>query len=198
MNVITPVLDALRIADAPESWRALGFSVDVGGGCGLGGVTIELTPASPGGIVGWSLPEIDGLGHIGATPARPTPAEHPNGATGLDHVVVLTPDFDRTAGAFADAGLEFRRIRDAGGFRQGFRRAGPAIVEVVEAAGAPPGPARLWGLVPVVEDLDALRERLGSALLSEPKPAVQPGRRIATVRPAARLTCAMAFMTSAT
>ena len=139
------------------------------------------------GITGWSLPAIDGL-----RPARPIrtprPREHPNGAVALDHVVVLTPDFDRTAAAFDAAGLAFRRVRDGGGFRQGFRRAGPAIVEVVEAVGARPGPARFWGLVPIVADLDALCEQLGPELMGEPKPAVQPGRRIATVRRAAGLS----------
>ena len=33
--------------------------------------------------------------------------------------------------------MPLRRIRDAGGFRQGFRRLGPAILELVEALGAP-------------------------------------------------------------
>jgi hypothetical protein len=200
VNVITPVLDALHIADAPESWRALGFSVDDVGRCSLGGVTIELTPAGPGGgIVGWSLPEIDGLAHIDATPGQSTPAQHPNGALAVDHVVVVTPDFGRTAAALDAAGLPLRRIREApGGFRQGFRRAGPAILELVEAPQLPPGPAWFWGLVPVVADLDALCERLGPELLSAPKPAVQPGRRIATVRRAARLTTAVAFMTPET
>jgi fermentation-respiration switch protein FrsA (DUF1100 family) len=30
---------------------------------------------------------------------------HPNGALALDHVVILTPDFDRTAQALAEAGM---------------------------------------------------------------------------------------------
>ena len=30
---------------------------------------------------------------------------HPNGALGIDHVVAITPDFDRTSAALADAGL---------------------------------------------------------------------------------------------
>ena len=64
---------------------------------------------------------------------------HPNGAVGIDHVVVATPDFDRTAAALDAAGLGLRRVRDAGGFRQGFRRLGPAILELVEA------PARVCG-----------------------------------------------------
>jgi hypothetical protein len=190
---MTTRLRALAVADRPECWRDLGFSVDERGALELGGVSINL--GAPGtGITGWSLPAIDGLPTCPADPMT-TPVAHPNGVIALDHVVVLTPDFDRTAAAFEAAGLSFRRVRDGGGFRQGFRRAGPAIVEVVEAVGAPPGPARFWGLVPIVSDLDALCARLGSELVSDPKPAVQPGRRIATVRRGAGLSCAMAFMT---
>src|SRR5207248_1668394 len=84
---------------------------------------------------------------------------------GLDHVVVTTPDFDRSSAALAEAGLELRRVREApGGVRQGFRRLGPAILELVAAPGAsdPTAPARFWGLVVIVSDLDALAARLGA------------------------------------
>ena len=70
-----------------------------------------------------------------------------------------------------------------------FVRLDGAIVEVAEAG----GPPRLWGLVAVVEDLDACAASLGG-LLGPPKDAVQPGRRIATVRPEAGLGTALAFM----
>ena len=190
-----PMLNGLRIADPPERWRALGFTVDEMGRVGLGGVTIALGPGGAPGIQAWSLPAIDGLTHDEVGPADPE-AEHPNGVIGLDHVVVLTPGFDRTDAAFAAAGLDYRRIRETpDGVRQGFRRCGPGIVEVVEVPQLSPGPARFWGLVPIAADLDALCAHLGPELVSEPKPAVQPGRRIATVRRAAGLTCAMAFMT---
>ncbi len=129
------------------------------------------------------------------------PATHANGAIGLDHVVVVTPDFDRTAVALDRAGMPLRRIRQVGGdgvddraaFRQGFRRLGPAILELVEARGAPDGPAAFWGLVVIVSDLDGLAARLGDRL-SPPKPAVQPGRRIATLRASAGLSPRVAFM----
>lgn len=167
---------------------------------------------APGeGIVGWRLRgvaqdiDLDGLAteveH--AVPAEEVehavPAErlasHPNGALGLDHVVVLTPRFDRTAAKLAGAGMALRRVRQApGGFRQGFRRLGPAILELVEAPDQPDRPARFWGLVVNVADLDALAERLGDQL-GRIKPAVQPGRRIATLRASAGLGQAMAFMT---
>ena len=61
-------------------------------------------------------------------------------------------------------------------------------------AEVPAGPARFWGLVVTVADLDALAERLGPVLGSA-RPAVQPGRRIATARRAAGLGTRVAFMT---
>jgi hypothetical protein len=213
-------LASLELADPPERWRALGFAV-TDSRLRVGDVGLVL--GAPGeGIVGWrleglSLPaEIDGL-----PPAGPGEEDHaawegshPNGAVGIDHLVVLTPDFDRTAAALDAAGLALRRIRDAGGFRQGFRRLGPAILELVErqpddsraghsgeagrrAAGRreqPEGPARFWGLVVIVEDLEALAERLGEHLGSI-KPAVQAGRRIATLPESAGSSVALAFMT---
>jgi len=89
--------------------------------------------------------------------------------------------------------MPLKRIRDGGGFRQGFRRVGPAILELVETKGSPSGPARFWGLVVVVENLDALAERLGEQLGSI-RDAVQPGRRIATLRGSAGLGEAVAFL----
>ncbi len=201
-----PELAALAMADPPERWQALGFAV-AGSRLRIGPIGIEL--GLPGeGIVAWevrgSQSEIDGLAVLGAASVGSAPvgsapdpsdreAPHPNGAVGIDHVVIATPDFDRTAGALERAGLGFRRVRDAGGFRQGFRRLGPAIMEVVESQDASPGPARFWGLVVVVEDLGALAERLGEHL-GQVKQAVQPGRRIATLRESAGLTTRLAFM----
>ena len=116
-------------------------------------------------------------------------------------MVVVTPDFGRTAAALEAAGMPLRRIRTVGGsrpgesgaFRQGFRRLGPAILELVEARGAPAGPAAFWGLVVIVSDLEALGARLGDRL-GTPKPAVQPGRRIASLRASAGLSPRVAFM----
>jgi hypothetical protein len=192
-------LASLALADAPERWRAIGFEVP-DSSLTLGG--IELALGAPGdGIVGWSVSgieadaEIDGLPWVAARADAPSSnAPHPNGAVGLDHVVAATPDFDRTAAALDAAGLGLRRVRDAGGFRQGFRRLGPAILELVEAKGqAVDQPARFWGLVVIVEDLDALADRLGGRL-GRVKDAVQPGRHIATLRDVAGLSTKVAFM----
>ena len=189
-------LVGLRLGDAPQRWSALGFAVH-GDVLTLDGVHLQL--GAPGrGIVAWALDdrneEIDGLPMMSAAPTG-QPVEHPNGAVGLDHVVVLTPDFDRTSAALDSAGLPLRRIRhvESGNFRQGFRRIGPCILELVEARDAPAGPARFWGLVVIVEDLGALAKHLGDRL-GQIKPAVQPGRRIATLSRDAGLGTAVAFM----
>ncbi|HTX33169.1 MAG TPA: hypothetical protein VMD09_17450 [Solirubrobacteraceae bacterium] len=194
-----PELSGLRLADGVAGWAELGFHVS-GTAVWLDGVSIELGAAGEG-IVGWRLDGIEPVGAIdgldtsvGKAPSDEEPVPHPNGAVGLDHVVVMTPRFARTAAELAEAGLELRRIRQApGGIRQGFRRLGPVILELVEAREERDGPARFWGLVVNVSDLDALAERLGDRL-GEVRPAVQPRRRIATLRASAGLGEAVAFM----
>jgi hypothetical protein len=103
-----------------------------------------------------------------------------------------------------DAGLDLRRVREeptpGGAPRQAFFRMGEVILEVVQApegtrmAEDRDGPARLWGISFLVEDLERTAAALGG-LLGEPRGAVQPGRRIATLRKEAGLGPAVAFMT---
>src|SRR6056297_4115697 len=147
----------------------------------------------PDGIVGWALsdapgspPEtVDGLATEYVASADPVFAAHDLGASGLHHVVVLTPDLQRTSEAIAlTTGCELKRIREVGDMRQGFHRIGRGglIVELVERPEVPDGPASFWGLVLIVDDLDAACDLIGTDRISPPKDAVQPGRRIATVR----------------
>ena len=66
--------------------------------------------------------------------------------------------------------------------QQRFFRMGEAILELVgppQRAGD--GPCRIWGYALVTDDIDASAAHLGDRC-SPPKPAVQPGRRIATIR----------------
>jgi hypothetical protein len=204
-----PELAELAIADPPDTWRALGFTVDEEGNLDLGGIRIRLgdpeqngwEDAAGPGITSWSLRGVNAMGSIDglASPVprvlRPPPfATHPNGATGLDHIVVVTSDFTRTSDALARAGMPLRRTREASNrTRQGFRRLGPAILELVHAPELDGGAARFWGLAIVVISLEELGERLGDRL-GEVRPAVQPGRRIATLRSDAGVSPAVAFM----
>jgi catechol 2,3-dioxygenase-like lactoylglutathione lyase family enzyme len=148
--------------------------------------------------------ELDGLpiAAAGAGTSGPDAGPHPNGVTRIDHIVAFTPDLDRTVAAGQALGLDLRRIRDepapAGSPRQAFFRLGELLLEVAQA---PPGsplrpdsPARFYGLAFLVEDIDATAASLGT-LCSDPRDAVQPGRRIATVRKQANLGLPVAFMT---
>lgn len=97
----------------------------------------------------------------------------------VDHVVVTTPDPDGAVGRLVEAGALLRRWGEAQGRRAAFLRAGP-VVELVE------GPSTLlWGVALATgEPLAAVVARWRSAGwgVSEPRPAVQPGRTLFTVR----------------
>jgi catechol 2,3-dioxygenase-like lactoylglutathione lyase family enzyme len=189
-------LAGLAIADPPDRWHALGFGVDDRDRVVLGGVELALGASTPAahGITGWTLRHVAAEGDIDGLPTAVTeeaPADpgaaHSNGALGVDHVVIVTPDFDRSAAALAHRGMELRRVRQAGDRRQGFRRLGPTIMELVEAPEAPT--TGFWGLTIVVADLGALDPQVGPA-----RPAVQPGRHIATLDASAGLSTRLAFM----
>jgi hypothetical protein len=162
------------------------------------------------GITAWTLSgkdededelSIDGLPtRIVASPGTvPAPPVHPLGASRIDHVVVTTSSLERTCGAIESAtGEPLKRVREAGpGVRQGFHRFGEVIIEVVERADLPPDtPTSFWGLVLVVEgDLLEACAELGPDVVGLPRPAVQPGRLIATVRHELGLGLPVALMT---
>lgn len=204
-------IDELTVTDTPGGWSALGFVVE-GDTCVIGEVRIRLVGSDAGkGLAGWSLRgvesvELDGLPT--ARSDRPPPSadpEHPNGITSIDHVVAITPVLERTVAALQAAGLDLRRIREeptpAGAPRQAFFRLGATILEVVqeppdaiERGGGSERPAFFWGLAFVVPDLDATVAKLGDQV-SEIRAAVQPGRRIATLRRSAGLAVPIALMT---
>jgi hypothetical protein len=208
---MSPTIDELTVADEPGSWSALGFELD-GDTCVLGDLRIRLAGLDAGrGLTDWSLrdaqsTELDGLATRRSE--RPPPDErpaHPNRIAALDHIVAIAPALDRTVAVLESAGLDLRRIREeptpAGAPRQAFFRLGPTILEVVqepaeatERAGGD-RPAFFWGLAFVAPDLDATVAGLGDRV-SEIRPAVQPGRRIATLRRSAGLSAPVALMTS--
>lgn len=214
------------VGDDPQAWRSVGFAVDDAGVCRVGATRIRLAGATDGrgrGILGWALAgvvlhanEPDGPGEPGglggldglptieapvseASPADPatTPPSHPNGVVLIDHVVAFTPDLDRTTAVIEAAGVAARRTREAGrGRLQRFFRLGETILELVgptEPAGD--GPAAFWGLALTVADIDATAAELGDRV-GAPKPAVQPDRRIATLRKDDTVSVPIAFMSA--
>jgi hypothetical protein len=207
---MAPSLDELIVADTAADWRACGFAVE-GDLCTVGGTRVRLAPNDGGkGLTRWSLgglesEELDGLAT--ARSDRPPPAErpvHPNGISALDHVVAISSDLDRTVTALCEAGLDLRRIREeptpAGAPRQAFFRLGEPILEVVQAPAEAiertggDRPAFFWGLAFVAPDIEATVAGLGERV-SEVRDAVQPGRRIATLRRSAGLSLPVALIT---
>ena len=180
---MSPVLAGLDVAGTPEAWRAAGFTVDADGAMRTGALRMQ-TGVGDKGIAAWHLADtanIDG-------------AQHPNTTIALDHLVVFSGAPSATVERYAALGLEPRRVREVGnGTTQTFFRAGEPIIELV-------GPIpditteRFWGLAFTTADLDACAALLGDAL-GRIKDAVQPGRRIATLRhKELGLTVPIAFM----
>ncbi|WP_445168783.1 glyoxalase [Mycolicibacterium sp. Dal123E01] len=188
---MTVTVDELQIADPADVWQAAGFTVDPDDVCRIGDVRVRLGGGGTG-ILGWSLRglqvdgAIDGIPTVRSDALAPEPATHANGVTGVDHVVLLSPSLARTVDSLGAVGLQPRRERDAelGGqpMRQVFFRLGSVILEVVGAPDvANEGPSSLWGITYVVADIDATAALFGDRALPV-KDAVQPGRRITTLR----------------
>ena len=203
-------IDELVVADEPDTWRSAGFEV-VDGFCDIGTVRVVLAGGEAGrGLVGWSIRGLEGADFDGLRPSastskpRPPAPPQPNSVTAIDHLVAFTPDRDRTVAAIESEGLDVRRVRNepspggAGG--QAFFRLGEVVLEVIEYPADSPraedadAPARLWGLALAVDSLERCADVLGDRL-GEPRDAVQPGRRIATLRRSAGLAIPIAFMT---
>ena len=195
------MIEQLALGANPAAWSDAGFAVsDSEAMAGTVRLRFELGE----GILGWWLDsvgpaEIDGLPVVRPAEGEVAAGDHPNGVTQIDHVVVLSPDLERTTLAFDAARIERRRVREVetgdGLLRQGFFRLGEVILEVVEHGKVEPGPARFWGITFTVSDLDAAAELLGDRLGSI-RDAVQPGRRIATVRRSAGLGLPIALISA--
>lgn len=171
----------------------------------------ERADTTKSGLLGWELTgdvmssgatsdiiDIDGLATRVVAAEPPQLVEHDNGASGLDHVVVVTGSLERTSAAIERAtAAPLKRIRELEQMRQGFHRLGDGglIVEIVERPELTEEPTSMfWGFVVNVADLDAAVAMIGPDLIGPAKSAVQPGRQIATVRREAGLGVPLAFM----
>ena len=193
--------------DQPGPWEAAGFDVR-DGVVAIGSVAVRLAGEGFSCTIRGLAPDadLDGLPFAPSdAPPRERGAAHPNGSTEVDHLVAFSPDLDRTVERLVAAGFDLRRVREeptpAGAPRQAFFRVGEPILEVVQQREDQirdrSAPARLWGLAFVTEDIDRTAEMLGEHS-SGPRDAVQPGRRILTVKRSAGLSVPLAFMTPRT
>jgi catechol 2,3-dioxygenase-like lactoylglutathione lyase family enzyme len=206
----------LTVADAPEVWARLGFDV-TDGRARVG--TVDLLLAGPGagrGATAWTLggdtagpADLDGLPTSWGAPAAGGPTKaptHPNGVQRIDHLVVMTPDLERTVARIGAIGLEVRRRRDGEAYGRSMRQAffwlgDPGIDGVILEVVGPPevdpatasGPATFFGVAFTVADLDGSGRFFGE-LMKPPVDAVQPGRRITTLSSKCGATVPIALM----
>lgn len=207
-----PSLCTLHVGDDPATWRASGFEVrkhPEGASVQLGGVQLRLHGTDgPRGLLRWDLvtPEaaaspdlheppgplvvdLDGLPTAWVSHPPDAPGQsHPNRVTAIDHIVVSTPDVDRTVNALTARGFRERRRRTTGRYGepmvQVFFWVGDVILELVGPTAVPSGetgPAAFFGLALTSSDFELTTETLGD-LLGTQRDAAQPGRLIATLR----------------
>ena len=103
-------------------------------------------------------------------------------ATGwdLDHVVVLVAELDEAVAALVEIGRPPRLRMEVKGRPTAFFRVG-TLLEVIQS---PVRSAALYGVALVTEEpleVVALRWRALGLEVTDPRPAIQPGRRIFTV-----------------
>jgi hypothetical protein len=112
--------------------------------------------------------------------------------------VLFTPNLGRTIEHLEAAGIDLRRVRDTGSAaeprQQAFFKLGEVVLEVVgPKAPTGDGPPRFFGLAWTVRDPSETAAFFGDRLKPF-KPAVQPGRRIATLSSSGGSTVPHAFM----
>ena len=173
----------LTVGGSSQLWQRVGLSFDDHQTCQVGQVTLRLDQDVSLGHLGWAFdPIISSIDGIPSTPRVSASELRPPDHQLVDHVVVMTDSLERTSSAIEECtGLELRRIRDASnGVRQAFHRSGEVVIEVVQTPSVTE--PHLWGFVLVTHPFDEVVSQLGENVVSPPKDALQPGRRIATVR----------------
>lgn len=191
----------LTVGGSPAAWSSLGFSFD-DDRCTFGDLVVRVDRSFEPGFVSWTLGHVvvtespDGLetmfdDHVVAPDSGSSIID----VVGIDHVVVMTNDLQRTSSALSRVtGDPLKRVREAGnGIRQGFHRLGSVVVEVVESERV--AQTHLWGFVLTVGNLDDVVAHMGPDVIGSPRDAVQPGRRIATIRSGVGLGVPVALIT---
>ncbi len=205
-----PTIDSITVADDADRWASLGFAVE-DGVCALGSVELRFSGGDSGrGILGWSLrdvlsTELDGLrDELSTAPGREPAPAHENGVAAIDHVVAMSPFFERSveraAGCRARPAPYPRRADGRGSAAAGLlpaRRRDPRARAGARGDRGAGRRARSPGAL-----LGARAARRGprrdgrdarAARRADPR-AVQPGRRIATIRRSAGLAVPVALM----
>jgi len=150
------------------------------------GAALELAIA-PATTHGVSIKLVERAGEAAAPSALL--ADEAAAVTGLDHIVVRSPNPERAIALYAGRlGLSLRldRTEPAWGARLVFFRCGDLVLEVAHdlGAGIGDGPDRLWGLSWRVPDVVRARARLQAAgvAVSDVRTGRRPGTQVFTVK----------------
>jgi len=152
----------------PIDWTTLGWPISPD----LGGITLETGDPK----WAWTGPAPALSIHI----FEPTVGD-PVAMMSIDHIVVLVPDLDGAVGRFSRAGLEPRLRMNVRDRPAAFFRAGP-VIEVIES---PVRQASLFGVAITSEiplETISLEWKSRGLTVGTIRPAIQPGRRIMSIR----------------
>jgi hypothetical protein len=114
-------------------------------------------------------------------PSCPVPPGARADGWDLDHVVVLVPALEEAVDRLSAIGASPRLRMEVRGRSTAFFRVGP-LLEIIQSPVRAPS---LYGVALVTEEpleVLALRWRAMGREVTDPRPAIQPGRRIITVR----------------
>ncbi len=170
-------LNEITVADQPDAWRAIGFTVEDGRVRIGDSFVIHLTGAPGGGITSWTL-GIDGLNGASTTDpggmkltvtdaARPTgTAVHENGVSRASKAVILTADttasIARLREATADLGAPENEGKGSDGAHYAIWPMDDTEVGLeVVCLDPDQGNDAMQALFLVVDDFDAAVERVG-------------------------------------
>ncbi|NQV07456.1 hypothetical protein HQ535_12975 [bacterium] len=161
----TPVIDGVRL---PINWSRLGLAP----AWDAGGVVLH------SGRRAWCWQPQAPLIEVRA--AVPMAGPRMDG-WGIDHIVLLVPRLDAAVSALAAIGVPVRRKDEIRGRQTAFFLVG-TLLEVIESHSL--DRPLLYGVALEVDDLDATGARLRTLGLevTDPRPAVQEGRRISTIQ----------------
>ena len=122
-------------------------------------------------------------------PVSPITVDEGSSVSGLDHVVIKTPDPERAAALYgARLGLDMKldRSNPDWGMRLMFFKAGDMVVEVAHElkGGVSAGPDAPWGLSWRVANIAAAHDRIGGSRVqvSEIRKGRKPGTAVFTVK----------------
>ncbi|CAM9277433.1 unnamed protein product, partial [Ectocarpus fasciculatus] len=188
----------LFLPDNPSAWAAAGFEISDDKYASFNGLRLWLGSDGHPATTAWSFANHTHSASgptVCSLPVIPAPiveaaaqASHPNGSTGIDHIVLKTRHPGWVEEELLAIGVEKRRQMENAklGISYSFFRPGNMTIEVISEIGSENGStvtipkAELWGITFVTPDIDFTHHAL-QHVTKAPKVAMQKGRKITTL-----------------